>query len=364
MSTNNELTQLVEKYLNGEMEGDELFQFENRLNTDTDFLEYVMSLEELTRSIRLYGNRNHLKDRLNKIHSTISFPLKISTVKIDLAREVSMWKKHYKIILVAASVALISVISTLSIVNQWYLGKKQNVKYTELRREIDNLKRKQFAMIKDIKTDASANYKPVKYSGSGFVISSEGYIVTSYHVIKEATSIVIQNEKNTYKAVSVFNDKGHDLAILKIVDDQFTSFSPIPYIFKPNDALLGENVYTLGFPREDIVYGEGSVSSKSGYEGDTASYQVSIPVNPGNSGSPLFDEKGYLIGMISGKEAELDAAAFAVKSNYLLNILDSLPENGQYKQLVLSKKNLLGGITRTQQIRKLEEFIFNIKVYN
>lgn len=363
MSANKELNELVEKYLNGEMEGDELFQFENRLHSDADFLEYVMSLEELTRSLKAYGNRNKLKARLNNIHSTMGQPAN-TTVKSGLSREVRMWKKHYKIILVAASVALISVISTLSIVNQWYLGKKQNVKYTELRREIDNLKRKQSDMIKNIKPGANVNYKPVKYSGSGFVISSEGYVVTSYHVVKDASSIIIQNVKNTYKAVTVFKDEAHDLAILKIVDERFLSFNQIPYIFKPKESLLGENVYTLGFPREDIVYGEGTVSSKSGYEGDTASYQISIPVNPGNSGSPLFDAKGYLVGMVSGKQAELDAAAFAIKSNYLLNILDSLPENGEYKKLILARKNLLGGISRPQQIKKLEEFVYNIKVYN
>ncbi len=363
MSADNELNIAIEKYLNGEMVGDELAQFENRLSSDPDFLQYVMSFQELMGGLKIYGDRTKLKARLNTIHESIENELPV--LSLQEAQVVSMWKKHYKLILVAACVAVISVISTLSIVNQWYIGKKQNVKYIELRREIDRLKRKQNAMISNIKADANnPNYNPGRYSGSGFVISSEGYIVTSFHVIKDAESIVVENSKNAFNAKIVFKDEIHDLAILKIIDSTFTSFSQIPYIFKPKDALLGEVVYTLGYPREEIVYGEGSVSSKSGYEGDTSSYQVSIPVNPGNSGGPLFDEKGYLIGMISGKQPELDAAAFAIKSNYLLDVIDSLPEDGVFKKLEVSKKNLLGGIARPLQIKKVEDFVFNVKVYN
>ena len=126
--------------------------------------------------------------------------------------------------------------------------------------------------------------------------------------------------------------------------------------------MLGESVYTLGFPREDIVYGEGSVSSRTGYEGDSASYQVSIPVNPGNSGGPLFDQNGFLIGMISGKQTEMDAAAFAVKSNYIKNRIDSLTSMSGAGNTI--RPNLLFGFSRPQQIKKLEGFVFNVKVYN
>jgi serine protease Do len=276
---------------------------------------------------------------------------------------VSIWRNNYKILMVAAVVALVSIISTLSIVNQWYLGKKQNVKYTELRREIDWLKRKQNAMLKKLPAGAvTTPYNPGKYSGTGFVISSEGYLITSFHVIKDADYILIENTFHSYKAKVVFKEKEHDLAILKITDSTFANFTALPFLFKPKDALLGESVYTLGYPREDIVYGEGSVSSKTGYEGDSASYQVSIPVNPGNSGGPLFDQNGYLIGMISGKQTEMEAAAFALKSNYLKNKIDSVAQGNGFN--AINRKNLLFGFPRPQQIKKLEEFIFNVKVYN
>jgi serine protease Do len=363
MSTENPLNEEVEKYLNGDMNGEELNQFENRLKQDADLLEYVLSFEKLTYSLKLVGQRKKLKEQLNSIHLNMGYSGDAFIKKETPSRIKSIWNNNYKILVVAAVVALISIISTLSIVNQWYLGNKQNVKYTELRREIDKLKRKQNAMINTIANDGTkTTYNQGKYSGTGFVVSPDGYLVTSFHVIKDAELIVVENANHIYKAKVVFREKEHDLAILKITDTTFKGFKSLPYTFKPKDALLGETVYTLGFPREDIVYGEGSVSSKTGYEGDSASYQVSIPVNPGNSGGPLFDENGYLIGMISGKQTEMDAAAFALKSNFLKNIMDSLPQRAH--EIPVVKRNILNGITRPQQIKKLEEYIFNVKVYN
>jgi serine protease Do len=358
MNTENQLNEEVEKYLEGGMKGEELMQFENRLAQDPDLLEYVISFEALTGAIRMVGRRNKIKEQLNKIHDNLLLSATLPESKI-----VSIWRNNYKILMVAAVVALVSIISTLSIVNQWYLGKKQNVKYTELRREIDWLKRKQNAMLKKLPAGAvTTPYNPGKYSGTGFVISSEGYLITSFHVIKDADYILIENTFHSYKAKVVFKEKEHDLAILKITDSTFANFTALPFLFKPKDALLGESVYTLGYPREDIVYGEGSVSSKTGYEGDSASYQVSIPVNPGNSGGPLFDQNGYLIGMISGKQTEMEAAAFALKSNYLKNKIDSVAQGNGFN--AINRKNLLFGFPRPQQIKKLEEFIFNVKVYN
>jgi serine protease Do len=362
MSTQNRFTEEVELYLSGNMEGDELKQFENRLAQDPDMLEFVIEFEELTGALRLTGRRNKIKQQLDKIHWEFMNAQPVTAIPTK-SKVVNIWKNNYKILMVAAVVALVSIISTLSIVNQWYLGKKQNVKYTELRREIDRLKRKQNAMINNLPTNGIATaYNPGKYSGTGFAISQEGFIVTSFHVVREADLILVENALHSYKAKVIFKDKDHDLAILKITDSTFHKFAALPYLFKPKDALLGESVYTLGFPREDIVYGEGSVSSKTGYEGDSASYQVSIPVNPGNSGGPLFDQNGFLIGMISGKQTEMDAAAFAVKSNYIKNRIDSITNSSSNGSTI--RQNLLFGFSRPQQIKKLEEFVFNVKVYN
>jgi serine protease Do len=89
-----------------------------------------------------------------------------------------------------------------------------------------------------------------------------------------------------------------------------------------------------------------------------------IPVNPGNSGGPVMDEKGNVIGVITGKQTQTSGVAFAVKSNYLLKAIQSIPADSLSKSLNLSTKNTLASLSRTQQIKKLRNYVFMVKVYN
>src|SRR5690606_40165367 len=98
---------------------------------------------------------------------------------------------------------------------------------------------------------------------------------------------------------------------------------PLSYMISSAEANLGEEVFTLGFPREDIVFGEGSISALSGYRQNPNAYQVSVPVNPGNSGGPLFNDRGDLVGIISGIQTETMGAAFAIKCSELPSVIDS-----------------------------------------
>ena len=168
-----------------------------------------------------------------------------------------------------------------------------------------------------------------------------------------------------FRAVTVYRDEAHDLAILRITDRKFSTLGKLPYTFKKADADLGERVYTLGYPREDVVYGEGALAARTGFEGDSAFYQVSVPVNPGNSGGPLLDDRGNLIGIISGRQLEIQSAAFAVKSTTLLRLLDNLPsDDTATAKPVLPRGNQLAGNRRPEQLRRLQDFVFMVKVYN
>jgi serine protease Do len=270
---------------------------------------------------------------------------------------------------VAASVAILTVFGTLLSVDLWRsMGQQQAARYSALRREVEGIKKSQRDIIRGITGESKSapkDYDPGNFSGTGFAISSDGYLVTSYHVINDADSVFIENRAgDRYKVKSIFRDKVHDLAILKIEDEGFTSFENLPYAFKSSESDLGEKVFTLGYPREDMVFGEGSLSSRSGFEGDTTSYQISIPVNPGNSGGPLLDNQGNLIGVISGKQLDLQGAAFAVKSAYLKQLLEQLSTDSLEAPIRLPKKNLLAGASRTRQLKSIEDFVFNVKVYN
>ena len=170
-------------------------------------------------------------------------------------------------------------------------------------------------------------------------------------------------DRQRYHAEPVYSDVKHDLAILRITDKKFTGFGRLPYAIKSGQADLGERVFTLGYPREEVVYGEGSLSARSGFEGDTAFYQVSIPVNPGNSGGPLLDERGNLIGVVSGRQNDVQSAAFATKSSYLVRLVDSLDAAKPEAPYHLPRFGHLAGSGRPQQLKKLQDYVFVVKVF-
>lgn len=362
----------IEKYLNGQLTGEELSNFEQRLQTDPNLAEQLRQYEEVTGALQFHAKRKNLQQQLNNIHAEIEArPKPVISPFGNKEKRRIFWNQHYATIAVAASVAILTVFGTLLSVDLWRsMGKQQNARYSALRREVENIKNSQRAIIKGItgnntKSLPKTDYNPGNFSGTGFVISSDGYLVTSYHVVNGADSVFIENQAGQrYRVKSIYRDQTHDLAILKIADETFTSFGNLPYAFKSSESDLGEKVYTLGYPREDMVFGEGSLSSRSGFEGDTTSYQISIPVNPGNSGGPLLDNQGNLIGVISGKQLDLQGAAFAVKSAYLKQLVEQLSSDSLEAPIKLPKRNTLAGTSRTNQLKKIEDYIFVIKVYN
>jgi len=202
-------------------------------------------------------------------------------------------------------------------------------------------------------------------SGTGFAISSDGLIVTNQHVIESANEIIVQSstlgKSRQYNAKVVLVDEKNDLAILQIDDNNFSTLSKIPYVFKNATSEMGTKVYTLGYPLidtmgESIKLTDGLISSKRGFQGDVSSYQISVPVQPGNSGGPLFDDKGNLIGIVSSKHRNAENASYAIKSNYLKNLIELLPNPPS-----LNRYNNLENSSLPDQVGKLQNFVFLIK---
>ncbi len=351
----------IERYLAGSMDADERSAFEALMHTDPRLAKQVQEHRVILQAMQQYGKRNALRTQLNNIHSD----METNRSGKQPAWKV-FWNRNAQTMGVAASVSLLSVFGTLWSVQQMKAPvQQQTVRYVELRREVDKLKKAQTAIIKGINNTNKAVPRPARFSGTGFALTSDGYMVTSSHVVEGADSIMVENKAGQkYKVHEVYRDQAHDLSILKIEDPAFEGFGKLPYTFKTAESDLGEKVYTLGYPREDIVFGEGSLSSSSGFEGDTTAYQISIPLNPGNSGGPLLDDKGNLVGVISGKQAGQEGAAFAIKSAYLLQLISELPLATTLSPLSLPQKNALTGISRPQQLKKLRDFVFVVKVYN
>jgi len=359
----------VEKYLNGELSSADCAQVELRIKQDPTFAQEVAEHRSLLNSFRLYGNRLDVYEKLDAFHQEMETDSHfVQTSAFNHYGIKVFWKKHLATMAVAASVALITVFSALLTADYVRSVESQQLNYYRaLKRDLDKIKRTQQTITNKPGIPTAPVLRRERYSATGFVVSPNGYLVTDYHVIEGADSLYIESTTNSllrYKVKEVYSDPVSDLAILKITDSSFASFNRLPYTFKSDESDLGEAVYTLAFPREDIVYGEGSISSQTGFEGDTTSYQVSIPVNPGNSGGPLLDDKGHLIGIIKGKSVAEDGATFAVKSKYLIKLIHSIPKDSLPDPLSLPKTNRMKGLRRPEQIKQIQNLVFNVKVYH
>lgn len=361
----------IENYLGGHMQPREVEAFEQRIRLEPDLAKEVAAQKALLSSFEVYGKRKSLKLQLESIHEEMKVQQeKTKIIPLSNYGIRVFWKKHLTTMAVAASVAVITVISTLMTIDYVQsLESRQITYYRALKRDLDNIKKTQNKITGPVvSSPATATpERQVRYSATGFVISANGYLVTNYHVVEGADSLYIESKLDKsirYKVKSVYSNPAMDLAVLQIVDSSFKSFGRLPYTFKSRESDLGEMVYTLGFPREDMVYGDGTISSRSGFEGDTTAYQISIPVNPGNSGGPLMDDKGHLVGIITGKNYAEDGAAFAIKSSYLIKLLNEIPKDSLTVPLSLPKTNYVKNLKRPEQIKKLQDLVFSVKVYH
>ncbi len=352
-------TEIFDDYLFGKLNADDKTEFENRLNTDSVFAQAFNEHKCLIEALNKHEERAELRRALKSIH-TQQFG---NEAKILPFKQEKFYQKLGKNVAMAAGVGLVAVLTTLALLSTGgYFLTKQNNDITDLKREVSELKYTQDNIVEVmVKVAEKPKYAPANFEGTGFAINNSGYLITSWHMIKNADSVFIENDNVTRSLTKVvFSDPAIDIAVLKIENSDISKNWAIPFIFSNRNMDLGEKVYTLGYPRKDVVYGEGSLSSLSGYHGDTTMYQISIPVNPGNSGGPLLDEQGNIVGLVRGKITSAEATGFAIKSKEILSTIESF-NNNDIKVPV--KKSTLKNLKRNEQIKRINPYVFNIMVY-
>ena len=352
----------ADAYLRDELSEDERLRFEQYCAANPEreqlFSEHAAFIQQLKAHVAQQQFKTQLTEVAEDYQDTAS-PAEEST------KVVSLWERFRLNAAVAAAIAIVSVFSTLWLTGYYTNLKKTSSDYSALRRDMNTVKRDVNAQHAAIQNMHNRDKEAIHYGATGFMLTKNGYVVTNYHVITGADSVHLQNQRGeSFKAHIVFTNPEKDLAILRISDSSFRSVKNIPYTFKKQGADMGEDVYTIGFPRDEAVYGQGYLSSSTGYGGDTLAYQISIPVNPGNSGGPLLDKAGNIIGIISGKQKGLDGAAFAIKTKALLETLDSIPADSLAGMpMALDQKNTLHHLSRPEQIKRLQDYVYMVKVY-
>jgi serine protease Do len=349
MNSRKDTDELLDRYVKGQLTDTELAIIRQLMLSDAEFRRKAEEHQEMFDAMEMVGRRRILKEELTKIDSEIAPAV---TTKAP-GRSRMLWP----MIAVAASVSLISVVATYL-----YTDTRGKSQYVEFNRELEKIEQSQQKILKEI--DASkkkAAPAPGRYAGSGFLISSKGYAATSYHVVKDADSIWFENEKfGALKAKVVYNDAANDISILKI--DSLTVLS-LPYTISKDPASIAEGVYTLGYPRDEVVFGEGSISAMTGYRENANAYQISVPLNPGNSGGPLVNNKGNVIGMISGSQTQVTGTAFAIKSAVILDVLANPAIDSLQGPIQLPKNSQLSNKNRVQQVDRWKDFVFMVRVF-
>jgi serine protease Do len=359
----------VERYIRGEMGPEERLQFENlrKTNTEIDLLvvEHTLFLQQMNQ----YGQRKDFKSTLNDVHTNLTEQGKIDSMKLTgKAKVVYLWKRYKRVATIAASIAGVTALSISALV--WAFAPKNNSEVDQLKRELDNLKtqtKQQGTEIKNVQTSITNEKRKTnivyKSGGTGFIIDAKGYLVTNYHVVDRANNIAVQNGRGEYIARVVYTDRSKDIAILKIDDESFKPYSSVPYSISKSSARLAEPIFTLGYPKNEIVYGQGYLSSLTGFNGDTLSCQIEIAANHGNSGSPIINKSGEVVGILNARQNSTEGFTFAIQGKFIYKALDELKKSDTiYQRIKLNSKSQIAGMERTEQVNKVEDYIYMVKV--
>lgn len=359
-----QLLDVVEKYLQGELSPEERYQFELMRKSDPEVDQLVVEQTMFLQQMDRFGEWKNFKTTLNDVHNQL---LSSGDIKAEAPKAVviQLWRKYKKVMAVAASIAGITTLLIASAAT-YYNRQASKKDIEELNRtftEKVNYKTSEVLKLIPSVDKTPANASPLT-GGTGFLIDNRGYLLTNAHVVRGSSTVVVQNYKNEkFRASIIYSNDTADLAVLKIKDDDYKPMSSLPYSIRKGRADLGETLFTLGYPREEIVYNEGYMSAVTGYEGDTLSFQLGVAANRGNSGAPVFNKNGEVIGIINTRQSKLEGVVFAINANNIFRAAEEIRKDTSLPNLRLPSVSNLKNLERIQQVKKIEECVFMVKSY-
>jgi len=209
-------------------------------------------------------------------------------------------------------------------------------------------------------------------SGTGFILNTDGFVATNFHVIQDAKDIEVvfpsEDGMKTYRVNVFLSDKTNDIAILKIDDSTFKKITYLPYELS-EDYEVGEEVFTIGYPQPDIMGTEsklttGIINALSGIDNDNTCMQISVQIQPGNSGGPLFNSKGNIVGITTS----------SLNSIFMAKYKGNIPQNVNYavkteylkvltKTIRLDGKNIVKEMALKDKTKIIKNYICLVKTF-
>jgi serine protease Do len=359
------LLDAAERYLRGEMNPQEISIFEELRKTNPEIDQFVVEHHLFIEEIERYGDLKRFKANMYDVHHSLKETGDIGDVKpVEKGMLIQMWDRYRKVIAVAASIAGITALLISGLV-MLFSPKAPISDIEELRKKVNNLEvstKSQAIVLNDVNKKINPG-TPISFGGTSFLIDGKGYLLTSSHVVSNAAQVFVQNNKGQdFRTDIIYNDESRDLAILKINDEDFRPLTNLPYGIRRSTSELAEPIFTLGFPKDEIVYGEGYLSAMTGFKGDTMSSQITISANPGNSGGPVLNKNGEVIGMLNARQTTAEGVVFAVKSQHIFRTIDDFRKIDSVQNIKLSTNSNIRGMERVQQVKKIEECVYMVKV--
>ena len=377
MPINNNIWELAEAYLAGSLPQADFLKLKNRLSADAEFAREFYEVTDMLRDVQNSGKQKRFRAMLQEVHMAEKGVKETTTTTIPVkktAKRVLFPAHIWRTASVAAGVAILTSAITI-----WSLKpsiKKSDSQYNTISRQVEDLKKvqaqqqQQQNQLREDITKATTKPAPppsdVYKTGTGFAITNDGYFVTSYHVLHDdkgyGDSVYIQNKDGQYFKASLVNfDAKADIAILRVEKPNFHfGKGELPYSFADEKAGLGARIFTLGFPKDEVVYSEGYISSRNGYMGNDLQYTLELPAGHGQSGSPIIDQDGDVLGILTAVGSQGEANTYAVSAKALVSLVHTLPDD---KNMHLPKASKLGKLGREEQIEKMQAYTFSVKVY-
>ncbi|HTN38199.1 MAG TPA: serine protease [Arachidicoccus sp.] len=358
-----------ERYFNDEMLPEERAYFEQIRTENQELDQMVVSHKIFMDKMAAYAERKNIQSVLNSTHDHL---LKKGAIaedqkKMSKGKILQLWHRYKKTTAIAACIAGLTALVISGVISTFGPASRQQIEL--LSRDIEQLKKTQdyqYTQIKEVTKMPEGAV--VKSGGSAFMIDGKGYLVTNAHVLKGSSAVVANSDGQEFKTSIVYVDNQKDLAILKITDSDYQLVKTLPYDLKSNKVELGAEVFTLGYPRNDwvITYNKGYLSAVSGFDGDTSTVQISLLANPGNSGGPVFNKFGDIVGILSTREANAQGVTFAIKSKEIYQAIDewqSKDTSAISPESMHTDRNLRSE-SRENQLKKLQQYVYNVKAYN
>jgi serine protease Do len=350
----------LERYLGGEMSQQEKAVFDELRKSNPEVDQMVVENTYFLQELDNYRTTKQYRHSLHEVENKLAAEGLITRSQLNgKTKVVYLWNRYKRTVAVAASIAGIISIVSASFIILFTQNQVENTK-TDLYSYVNTKTR---IRIGSTNAQQISTAPQVDYRATSFLIDNKGYLLTNAHVVERMRNIYVENNKGDYfTARTIYSDKNTDLAILKISDSSFkVSAVTIPYSIKNTDYDLGTHIFTLGFPKSEIVYGEGYLSAETGNEDDSTAYQLSVSANPGNSGGPVVNKNGEIIGILTAKDSKADGVVYAAKSKDVFKLIDDFEKSDTTNQVIkLPTGKGLAGLERMQQVKKMEEFVYMV----